>query len=237
MTPEAPAYCTLPRRHWPLPDTLEGAWLSSVQFAADRWHPDDFARAGVPPTAGVAKRQAEHLAGRLCARDALLALTGQPDVPAVGADRAPQWPNGVTGSITHGEGWAAAVVARTAHWRGLGLDVERLLPESRAERVQAAILTPAERAACHHLSAARRALCVTLAFSLKESLYKALYPLVRRYFHFQDAELLDLPAAEPGRVRLRLLADLNDEWRRGSLLSGQFALFDGRLLSLVAIET
>ena len=33
---------------------------------------------------GVAKRQAEYLAGRLCAREALRRVTGQPGVPAVG---------------------------------------------------------------------------------------------------------------------------------------------------------
>ncbi|MEN0105779.1 MAG: 4'-phosphopantetheinyl transferase, partial [Pseudomonas sp.] len=39
-----------------------------------------------------------------------------------------------------------------------------------------------------------------------------------------------------GFARLRLLTDLSDEWRSGSELDGQFAQFEGRLLSAVAVR-
>ena len=74
---------------------------------------------------------------------------------------------------------------------------------------------------------------MTLTFSLKESLFKALYPLVGRRFYFEDAELLAWDAE--GRARLRLLCDLSAEWHHGRELEAQYALFDGRLLSLVAV--
>jgi len=74
---------------------------------------------------------------------------------------------------------------------------------------------------------------VTRTFSLKESLFKALYPLVKQRFYFQDAEVLDVGA--DGIARLRLLIDLSEGWRNGAEVDGQFAIFDDYLLSLIAI--
>ncbi|MFB8828279.1 4'-phosphopantetheinyl transferase superfamily protein [Azotobacter sp. CWF10] len=78
-----------------------------------------------------------------------------------------------------------------------------------------------------------KAWLTSLTFSFKESLFKALYPLVRRRFYFEHAELLDWTPA--GTARLRLLEDLGPDWPAGSLLEGQFACEGERLLTLVAI--
>ncbi|WPC03795.1 4'-phosphopantetheinyl transferase superfamily protein [Pseudomonas benzenivorans] len=228
-----PSCCSPLHDHWPLPQALPGVQLLSTRFTAERLAAEDFGRCGIAPVPGVAKRQTEFLAGRLCAREALLRLTGQAQVPPIGADRAPQWPAGVVGSITHGNGWAAALVARRSAWRGLGLDVEQPLAIARAERLAAEILTPDELRRLQPLSAAQRAWRVSLTFSLKESLFKALYPQVLRRFYFQDAELLS--CGEDGQARLRLLIDLDREWTAGRELQGQFGEFQGQLLSLVAI--
>src|SRR5690606_4245768 len=127
------------------------------------------------------------------------------------------------------------VAARAEHWRGLGLDVERLLPTARADRLAAEILTPSERVGYAELPDAQRAFQVTLTFSIKESLFKALYPLVQKRFYFQEAELIQQDAA--GHARLRLLNDLSPQWQTGAELEGQFAVFDDYLLSLVSIPT
>ncbi|MBS7691762.1 4'-phosphopantetheinyl transferase superfamily protein [Pseudomonas lalucatii] len=222
------------REHWPLPLALPDVQLFSTRFAAERLAAEDFERCGIAPVPGVAKRQAEYLAGRLCARAALRRLTGVARVPAVGEDRAPQWPAGVVGSITHGNGWAAALVAQRSAWRGLGLDIERPLPVARAERLAAEILSADELRRLQPLSAEQRAWRISLTFSLKESLFKALYPLVLRRFYFQDAELLSCTA--DGHARLRLLSDLAADWPAGSELQGQFAECEGQLLSLVGIR-
>lgn len=228
-----PACCTALSDHWPLPRALPGVQLIGSGFDVALLDPEDFTRCAVPAVKGVAKRQAEFLAGRLCAREGLRRLTGIAAVPAVGADRAPQWPAGVVGSISHGSGWAGAIVAHSEHWRGLGLDVELPLPAARAERLAAEILTPAELHRLQPLSPEQRAWRISLTFSLKESLFKALYPLVLRRFYFQDAELLS--CAPDNKVRMRLLIDLAADWPAGSELHGQFGEFDGRLLSLVSI--
>ena len=108
--------------------------------------------------------------------------------------------------------------------------MENRLDSARAQRLAAEILTPDELV---RLDPRLAALQVTLTFSLKESLFKALFPLVRKRFYFEHAELLSWSAG--GHARLRLLTDLSTEWHHGKEIAGQFSLFDERLLSLVAI--
>ncbi|WP_409261101.1 4'-phosphopantetheinyl transferase [Pseudomonas putida] len=229
-----PACCAPLQHHWPLPRPLPGAVLVSCAFDPARLDADDFQRAGIVPSASlqrsVAKRQAEYLAGRVCARAALQRLDGRDYVPGTHEDRSPIWPPGIHGSITHGKGWAAAVVATDGACRSLGLDQEALLDDARAERLMGEILTPAER---ERLDRSQLGLTVTLTFSLKESLFKALYPLTRQRFYFEHAEVLAWSA--DGLARLRLLTDLSAQWRDGAEVEGQFCLQDGHLLSLISV--
>jgi len=229
-----PSCCAPLQHHWPLPRPLPGAVLVSCAFDPSRLAVDDFQRAGIAPSASlqrsVAKRQAEYLAGRVCARAALQRLDGRDYVPGTHEDRSPIWPAGIHGSITHGKGWAAAVVAAEGSCRGLGLDQESLLDAERAERLMGEILTPAE---LERLDRSQLGLAVTLTFSLKESLFKTLYPLTRQRFYFEHAEVLHWSA--DGLARLRLLTDLSAEWRNGVELVGQFSVQDGHLLSLVSV--
>ncbi len=228
-----PACCSPLSDHWPLPLALPGVQLISTRFDPALLDPEDFTRCGVPGMTAVSKRQTEFLAGRLCACEALRRSTGTPCIPAVNEDRSPCWPAGVVGSITHGAGWAAAAVARREQWRGIGLDVEKQIPTTRADRLVAEILTPHELEGYAALDETQRALRVTLTFSLKESLFKALYPLVNKRFYFQEAELIHHDSS--GYARLRLLTDLSGDWKTGAELDGQFVQFDDYLLSLVSI--
>jgi enterobactin synthetase component D len=237
MTP-LPACCTPLDAHWPLPDPLPGTVLLSTRFDPALLIADDFQRSAVPPPASiqrsVAKRQAEFLAGRLCARAALQQLDNLDCVPAIGEDRAPVWPQHISGSITHSSGHAAAIVGHKAQWRGLGMDLENVLSLERAERLAGEILTAAELQRMAMLPREQHALLVTLTFSAKESLFKALYPIVQKRFYFEHAEVLEW--SENGQVRLRLLTDLSEEWCHGKELVGQFAVDGEQLLSLVAIS-
>ncbi|MEG1042157.1 MAG: 4'-phosphopantetheinyl transferase superfamily protein [Pseudomonas sp.] len=229
-----PTCCAPLLHHWPLPRPVPGAVLVSCPFDPALLASDDFARAGIEQTPSlqrsVAKRQAEYLAGRVCARAALQRLDGREYVPGTHEDRSPIWPTGISGSITHGKGWAAAVVAHSSDCQGLGLDQESLLSDERAERLAREILTEAELA---RMDASQLGLTVTLTFSLKESLFKALYPIVQQRFYFEHAEVLAWTA--DGHARLRLLTDLSAQWHKGRELEGQFCLQDEQLLSLVSV--
>ncbi|WP_208525863.1 4'-phosphopantetheinyl transferase family protein [Pseudomonas sp. p50(2008)] len=236
--PALPACCTPLDAHWPLPIALPDTILLSTHFDSSQLTSDDFRRSSIEPPSSiqrsVAKRQAEFLAGRICARAALQQLEGVGFSPAIGEDRAPVWPGHITGSITHSTGRAAAIVAKKTHWRGLGMDLENLLNPERAERLAGEILTGPE---LQRMAAGRRdqlAMLVTLTFSVKESLFKALYPIVQQRFYFEHAEVLEW--SETGDVRIRLLTDLSSEWRNGVELDAQFGIMDGQLLSLVSIK-
>ena len=236
--PALPVCCTPLDAHWPLPFVLPDTVLLGTHFDTTQLASDDFQRSAIepPPTIqrSVAKRQAEFLAGRVCARAALQQLEGLSFIPAIGEDRAPVWPAHITGSITHSTGRAAAIVARKEHWRGLGMDLENLLHAERAQRLAGEILTPAELQRMAASSQEQIGLLVTLTFSVKESLFKALYPIVQKRFYFEHAEVLEWSVG--GEVRLRLLTDLSSEWRSGIELDAQFAEMDGQLLSLVSIK-
>ncbi|MCW2270176.1 MULTISPECIES: 4'-phosphopantetheinyl transferase family protein [Pseudomonas] len=229
-----PACCAPLQNHWPLPRPIPGAVLVSCAFDPARLGNDDFDRANIERTASlqrsVAKRQAEYLAGRVCARAALQQLDGREYVPGTHEDRSPLWPAGISGSITHGKGWAAAVVAHQTACRGLGLDQESLLSDERATRLAREILTEAE---LQRMDPQHTGLVVTLTFSLKESLFKALYPIVLQRFYFEHAEVLEWSA--DGHARLRLLTDLSPQWHHGRELEAQFCLQGEQLLSLVAV--
>lgn len=243
MNTSLPACCTAPARHWPFPVVMPGAVLFSTRFEPGNLSPTDFTVSAIDAPASiqrsVAKRQAEYLAGRLCARTALQQVNAELGVqapsiaPILGEDRAPIWPAHITGSITHSDGWAAAIVASNSAWRGLGLDAETLLEATRAERLAGEILNPAELQRLAQLPADQRAHLTTLTFSIKESLFKALYPLVLKRFYFEHAEVIDWTAT--GQVRLRLLTDLSEEFHTGVEFTGQFNVSEGRMLTLVHI--
>lgn len=77
--------------------------------------------------AGAApKRRRDFTLGRACAH-AVLAEIGRDDGPILPADDgAPCWPAGLVGSITHTQGYAAALIARATDFTGLGVDAERM---------------------------------------------------------------------------------------------------------------
>ncbi|MGR3782069.1 MAG: 4'-phosphopantetheinyl transferase family protein [Albimonas sp.] len=138
--------------------------------------PDALARA-------VDRRRSEFLAGRLCAALALRAL-GAPE--GVGrAGRAPVWPAGIRGSISHAGDLALAVAARGA--AGLGVDCETRFSPALAAEVGPSVLTPADRAA--RPAGWDEALLCTLAFSAKEALYKALSPGLDDVPDFAEASI------------------------------------------------
>ncbi|MEX0603703.1 MAG: 4'-phosphopantetheinyl transferase superfamily protein [Marinobacter sp.] len=179
------------------------------------------------------KRKTEYLVGRICAREAVKRITGHASAPSLGADRAPCWPEGITGSVTHSHGRAAAIGASNQHYLSLGLDAEVVLSDSRATKLVQKILTSSERQRFQLDLAQRPGHLTTLAFSVKESLFKALYPLTRKRFYFEDAELLEWN--EPGLATVRLLTDLSGDWRAGQQLTACVSLEGGRLLSLVPV--
>lgn len=226
------------QQHWPLPTPLAGCTLVSACFAEQAVSAELFAHYALAVPKGSSKRQAEFLAVRLCARQALHVQTGQAALPSQqNNSRIPRWPAQTCGSMSHSHAICAAIVGCTEHWQGLGLDIEKPLSAQRAQRLAKAVLTPEECNVYHNLDSSRQASYVTQVFSLKESLFKALNPLTGRFFGFQDAQVLDITGTSKGHARLCLNKDLSTQWPAGSELSGQFTQLHGSTLSLVYVAS
>ena len=132
------------------------------------------------------KRKAEHLAGRIAAAHALPDHT----VPGIGPSGEPLWPEGVSGSITHSGTQAMAVAVRYPDAL-VGIDCEAILPDREAREIQDGIID-AQEAMCLTRSGYPFALALTLAFSAKESLFKAFFPQVKTFMGFEWARVTEL---------------------------------------------
>jgi enterobactin synthetase component D len=135
-------------------------------------------------------RRSTYLAGRLALRAALADL-GVTAGPLLATDRgAPLVPPGARGSISHKRTLAVGLAALGDEGQ-LGVDLEEIRPA----RVDIArrVLTDGEQATLPGLAAEARAARVLLHLSLKEAIYKALDPFVRRYVGFQEAALVIRP--------------------------------------------
>jgi Phosphopantetheinyl transferase component of siderophore synthetase len=113
------------------------------------------------------KRKTEHLAGRIAAVHALREY-GIKTVPDIGAQRQPRWPHDLFGSISHSATTALAVVST----HPVGLDIEAIFTQQTAVDLADGIIDNHEQPILHH-SELPFPLALTLAFSAKESLYKA----------------------------------------------------------------
>ncbi|WP_043271626.1 4'-phosphopantetheinyl transferase superfamily protein [Streptomyces sp. CT34] len=170
----------------------------------------------------VPKRQREFATVRLCARRALgrLGIAPAPLLP----DRrgAPQWPHGTVGSMTHCDGYRAAVAARSNEVASIGIDAEPNGPLP--DGVLDIVSLPRERVWIRALSAHRPEVCWDrLLFSAKESVFKTWYPLTGRELDFTEAELYADPVSATFAARFLVSGPVVDG-RRLSGFSGRWAV-------------
>jgi 4'-phosphopantetheinyl transferase EntD len=129
----------------------------------------------------VEKRRIEFTHGRHCTHRAMQ-LLGMPVVAIPkGADRAPVWPNGIIGSISHSGDAAAAVITQSSELAAIGLDLESA--EALSAEIAAMVCRPDEQIS----DAGDRA---KLLFCIKEAVYKCIYPRIGCYVDFQEMEVL-----------------------------------------------
>jgi 4'-phosphopantetheinyl transferase EntD len=149
----------------------------------------------------VDKRRREFATARACARRAMATL-GLPPVPVLPGERgAPTWPPGVVGSMTHCDGYRAAAVALEEKVRTVGVDAEPNGPLP--DRVLEAIALPPEIEWLKGVAGDSSGVCWDrLLFSAKESIYKAWFPLTRRWLNFEEAVVTPDPAEGTFAARL-----------------------------------
>ena len=132
----------------------------------------------------VEKRRAEFAAGRSLARIALTEI-GHAPCAILQADRAPVWPPGIVGSITHNNEYVAVCVINRATYAGIGIDIE--MARRVTDDIETRILT-IDEIGDTTVPDAR-----TLRFACKEAVYKAVNPIIGGFFGFQ-AVRIDLDA-------------------------------------------
>jgi len=135
--------------------------------------------------ASVVSRQIDFATGRVLARQ-LLEEAGRPSEP-IGrdSDRVPIWPTGVIGSISHTDDACLVAISDGDSLRGFGVDVE--MDEPRTLRFLERITTDAERSALGTDTAGLEQ--ATRIFSIKEAVYKACFPRVRKVWGFREVEV------------------------------------------------
>ena len=139
---------------------------------------------------------------------------------------APRLPRGLRGSISH-KATLAVAFAALGEGESLGVDIELDAP-TRVD-VSRHVLAPEEAQTLAGLAEGERLREVTLRFSLKEALYKALDPFVRRYVAFREAIVVPV---EPGTTRF----DLRLARGEGPFTAtGLYTRRDGHVLSVVGV--
>lgn len=182
------------------------------------------------------RRQIEFAAGRECARTALAAL-GTPTLGlAADADGCPLWPEGLTGSITHTEGYCAAAVAKRSHVQALGIDAERVQKVS--PDLWGDICTPTELESLRAMSKSWQNRFAALAFSAKEALYKAQFSLTREWLDHHDLSLGGrLSASDAGFFHLVAQRPLRIGQVAPGPWKGRYLFSDDLILTAIAWPT
>jgi enterobactin synthetase component D len=193
--------------------------FDSARFASEGiFYPPEIARS-------VVKRQAEYFHGRLCARHALQAMGITGHIIINGRMREPLWPAGVIGSITHSVNYAAAVAVEIGGDKGIGIDIENVVDATAREAVLATAINRHEYGLLSGVAGLPADHCLTLAFSIKESFFKASFGTVGRYFDFDAVTLTEI---DPVRKTLSLHVNhtLCPLIQRGQQIQGCFDLLD-----------
>lgn len=181
----------------------------------------------------VDKRRRDFVTGRACARQALERLGFGPCSVPSGRRGEPVWPQGVVGSITHCRGYVACAVASREILGAIGIDAE---PHAAlGEGILPEIVTPAEHRRLNDLSAASADVhWDRVWFSAKEAVYKAWFPLTRRWLGFHDVELTVEAADGRFVAQLRMPgARINGE--SISRFNGRWLVRDGLALTAVVV--
>jgi enterobactin synthetase component D len=184
--------------------------------------------------------------GRLAMRRALMCFGVSPPPILRNSHGAPQLPASFMGSISHKRTVAVAVAAPRVsldgrEWpRNIGVDIEMLGGAGRRRKLGQRVLREDEIRGLGSIPGVSEDDEVLLRFSLKEAIYKALHPHVRRLVSFKEAAV---HPSESGKCRVDLsLANqegpfrADAAWRRLQIPSGPGNALEDYVLTWAVIE-
>ena len=180
------------------------------------------------------KRKAEFLTGRHCVKTCYNLLGVHPPTqPGIGEFKEPIWMKGYAGSISHCDSMAVAVVTQNDK-QSVGIDIEKWLDVDQSNRIKKVVCSAKELRLSSDFSSESK--FVTLAFSAKESLYKALYPCLKRFLNFDCCEILNVNL-ESNYIVLVLTDDLSQKMTKGRVFKVNYSLNSINVETLAIIDS
>jgi 4'-phosphopantetheinyl transferase EntD len=135
------------------------------------------------------KSQAQYSASRFLAKK-MMEFYGVKNFNLLNAsDRSPIWPRDISGSLSHN--CDTVILAVTRKDLLIGIDVETFMDKNTAQEVAGVVMMRKEIEKIQHLPIPFR-VAITIVFSLKESLYKALWPKLHQEIDFCHVSLIDI---------------------------------------------
>ncbi len=176
-------------------------------------------------------RKQEFIAGRYCASEAAKEIGfNLVNLPSA-ATREPIWPEGIIGSISHSKLMAISCVSDSKNLSSIGIDAEELIKLEMLKDIEKVIATQDE---LKLISSTDNQTGVTILFSAKESLYKALFPLVRTFIDFNEVKLVSFDFAEK-TFELQLVSTNAALAKHLGFYKGSFYLLGTTIVTIVSI--
>ncbi|MGF1768471.1 4'-phosphopantetheinyl transferase superfamily protein [Enterovibrio makurazakiensis] len=185
--------------------------------------PDDIRRS-------VPKRQAEYMAGRILARQALASIGSNSTEVIRNVDRTPGFPKGISGSISHTRDQALCAVTSNNAINFLGVDIEDLLCHKTADNLSRHIMNTREVKFLDECKLSFRQFA-TLVFSAKESVYKAIYPYIKDVIGFETSKVIGI---SENHIELALDERIGKQLPQYSTFECQFTMTESQIITLVA---
>lgn len=224
-----------------IPITNQPSWISylpppfsvpNIQFFAVSYQPDEvdlnhpcILQIRIPESLckAVYKRKVEYVVGRYCAQQAL-SLMGVEGSVGRYSDRSPKWPPYLIGSITHTHYFNMAAVGLSRDYMGIGIDSEMMIPSIEIGSLAEQFITTEE----YNLATIygfTDEVWLYIVFSAKESIYKSLYPNIKRYFEFFDFKIISVHRVDEQRGTLvaQLITQLGS-FEKGFLLNCSYLI-------------
>lgn len=142
-------------------------------------------------TQSVDKRKAEYFAGRYLVARELKNLGCSHQTLEPNSNRSPRLPSDVIGSISHNDDLVTVAVfpSSNANRENIGIDIQHLISNDVCDDIENMVATVQEVDLVVRYGLTRTE-AVTLLFSAKEAIYKALARFVRRGLDFNSATLI-----------------------------------------------
>lgn len=221
--------------------------LSAVSFNSEHYHSELFHQLGISRPSkllhSIDKRCSDYLAGRIAAKAAINhsqkpfhKLESSVQVNC-SRDGAPIFPCGFIGSISHSGNLAMAAVSKGNDLSSIGIDIEQTIPEEDFELVKRQVLIHDEVPLLERLSTTTIE-SLTLIFSAKESLYKCLYPEVKRFFDFTAAKVIAVDQITSDKngwssFTIELLETLSESLSKGRRFTGFYRHYHEHIITMI----